>query len=78
MDLSVCLMDKMNNNKYEVLYDGIKTMDEAMLLAQFVMCGKRDAELVFIFPGWNMSINKYHPDKFLEAIVLAEKYKSER
>jgi hypothetical protein len=77
MSLSVCKMDRRNNNKYEELYDCIEDPEDALLLAQLAMSNKRDDELIFIFPGWNRSIKTHHEEEYAKALLLAEKYKAE-
>lgn len=75
MSLSVCKMDRSNHNKYKELYENITKPEDAVLLAQLAMCDKQDHELIFIFPGYNKSINKYHRDEYTRALMLAEIYK---
>jgi hypothetical protein len=73
---SVCKFNPDKYTGYEIVYEDIKTIGEAQLLAQLAMCEKQDCELVFIFPGWNNGIDK-NKEMYKMALQLAEKYKSE-
>lgn len=57
------------------LYDHISNLKYADLLAQLSMCNKQDYELIYIYAGWNISIDKNHPEEYKEALRLAEEYK---
>ena len=73
--MTVCLLytDLDDNLQYKVLYEFIETMEEAELLAQYVMTKKNFNDMVFIFPGYNRSIDK-KPEEYERAKALAEKY----
>lgn len=68
---------KINDDTKEIttLYSYIPNLKYADLLAQLAMCNKRDYELIYITAGWNISINKNHPEEYAEALKLAEEYK---
>lgn len=75
MSYSVCKLDT-NTNTYITLYDCIENISDAELLAQFAMTKRRDFnELIFMFPGWNRSIDK-NETEYKKALKLANEYKS--
>ena len=75
---SVCKFRKNRNkdgmSKYNKLYDCISNLEDAYLLAQLAMSEKEPDELVFIFPGFNVSLENYKAD-YKRALCLAEAYK---
>jgi hypothetical protein len=78
MGLSVGKMNLEDRSKYETLYDNIKTIEEALLLAQLAMCNKEDRELIFILPGWNRGIDTRSPEEYTRALELANNYIDKR
>jgi 16S rRNA G966 N2-methylase RsmD len=66
---------KMNQytGKMTNLYEFIKDLKSADLLAQLAMTNKKDYELIFISPGYNRGIYK-NPKEYKKALELAEKY----
>lgn len=76
--LSVCKLN-LDTGKHERIYEFIGNFEDAFLLSQLAMCGKKENELIFIFPGWNFGINRERYKKSYEkALKLAEKYKVEK
>lgn len=74
--LSVCILFK--NGTFKPLYEYIPTWEEAELLAQYAMCFRRSMEdLIFIFPGYNVGIDK-KPELWKKAQELAKEYEVER
>ena len=74
--LCVCILFK--NGTFKSLYEFIPTWEEAELLAQYAMCFRRSYEdLIFIFPGYNMSIYQ-DPELWKKAQDLAKKHEVER
>lgn len=73
IDITIALLDK-SANTYERLYEGISDFDTANLLAQFAMSNKRDDQLVFMFPGWNMRLKK-DTKLYNKAKKIAKKYR---
>ena len=74
--LSVCVLYE--NGVFKSLYEFIPTWEEAELLAQYAMCFRRSFEdLIFIFPGYNMGIDK-DPDLWKKAQELAKEHEVER
>ncbi len=67
-----------NTKEIKTLYDYIPNLQQADLLAQLSMCNKHDYELIYITPGWNLSIDKNHPTEYEEALRLAKKYECTR
>ena len=76
LNLTVCLMHR--NNTFDTLYEHIPTWEEADLIAQYAMCMRTNYDdVVFVFPGWNRSINE-KPELWKKAAGLAQKYIAER
>ena len=75
MCFSVCIKNFNTQEKYVKLYDDIASFEEAVLLSQLAMCDKKDDELIFILPGWNIGINKNHKEDYKKSLLLAKKYK---
>ena len=74
---SVCKLSRYSK-KYEKLYDFIENFEDAFLLSQLAMSEKKDDELIFIFPGWNLGIEQEkYKDAYERALQLAYKYKAE-
>lgn len=63
-----------NTKEIKTLYDFIPNLQQADLLAQLSMCNKQDYELIYITPGWNLSIDKNHSKEYEEALKLAKEY----
>lgn len=70
--LCVCVLYK--DGTFKSLYEFIPTWEEAELLAQYAMCFRRSIEdLIFIFPGYNIGIDK-KPELWKKAQELAKEY----
>lgn len=68
---------KLNTKTKEMtgVYQFILDLKQVDLLAQSAMCNKQDHELIYITAGWNISINKNHPEEYKEALKLAEEHR---
>ena len=76
LNLSVCVMHP--NNKWECLFEHIPTWEEADLIAQYAMCMRFSYDdVIFIFPGWNRSIDK-NSELWMKANKLAQEYAAEK
>lgn len=75
--LSVGVYTKHNGEERKI-YTCIDTLEDAYLLAQLAMVNKEDHELIVIFPGWNIGIERNHENMYERAILLASQHKYER
>lgn len=69
--LSITKYDSVTGKLTDHLYDCIDNLEDAQLLAQYVMKTKKSYELVVIMPGWNMNLTDQEMQR---AVMLAEKY----
>ena len=76
---TVCILNTYDGS-YTHIYEYVENIEKAYALAQYAMNHDRhtsDGELIFIFPGSNIGIERYSDDLQEKIKKWAEEYKSE-